>query len=54
MKYGKIKNNTGLLLHAWHLSWENHSFTLAPDWLEQDALFSAASILNSMPYEVNC
>jgi 23S rRNA pseudouridine955/2504/2580 synthase len=35
LKYGKTGYKRGLLLHSWHLSWEDHAFTLAPDWDEE-------------------
>lgn len=37
-KYGKNKCGQGLLLHACHLSWEDHSFTLPPPWLDPFAV----------------
>lgn len=32
-KYQAPASGQGLLLHAWHLSWDNYSFTLPPPWI---------------------
>ena len=33
-KYNAVASGQGLLLHAWHLSWDNYSFTLPPPWID--------------------
>jgi len=37
-KYSGPSSGQGLLLHAWHLSWDNYSFTLQPPWMEKYAV----------------
>ncbi len=38
VKYSGPASGQGLLLHAWHLSWDNYSFTLPPPWINNYAV----------------
>jgi 23S rRNA pseudouridine955/2504/2580 synthase len=37
-KYGGRSSGQGLLLHAWHLSWQGRAFTLEPPWTKDFAV----------------